>query len=178
MFCPKCSQQQVSDEVRFCSRCGFQLGVVAELLSTGGVLQTFQPQPEEKLSLYRQVTSHVGAKIVFLSLILVPVAFLIGIIFDAPEWLLLPLFLFFIGLVQIIYKQIFGKKITPEKRLNQTGNLNSSEPQFQLSSPQNAPVPILEIKNRDTAKMSPPPSVTDHTTKLLELNADSSEPKN
>src|SRR4028119_1734357 len=105
MFCPKCSQQQVSDEVRFCSRCGFQLGVVAELLSTGGILQTFQPQPEEKLSLYRQVTSHVGAKIVFLSLILVPVAFLIGITFDAPEWLLLPLFLFFIGFVQIIYKQ-------------------------------------------------------------------------
>jgi len=62
--------------------------------------------------------------------------------------------------------------------LNQTGNLNSSEPQFQLSSPQNAPVPILEIKNRDTAKMPPPPSVTDHTTKLLELNVESSDPKN
>jgi len=178
MFCPKCSQQQVSDEVRFCSRCGFQLGVVAELLSTGGVLQTFQPQPEENLSLYRQITSRVGAKIIFLSLILVPVAFLLGIIFDAPEFLLPLMFLFFIGLVQIIYMQIFGKKITPEKRLNQTGNLNSSEPQFQLSSPQNAPVPILEVKNRDTAKMTPPPSVTDHTTKLLELNAESSDPKN
>lgn len=27
MFCPKCSQQQISDNVRFCSRCGFQLNV-------------------------------------------------------------------------------------------------------------------------------------------------------
>lgn len=33
MFCPKCGQQQVSDEVRFCSRCGFQLEVVKTLLA-------------------------------------------------------------------------------------------------------------------------------------------------
>jgi hypothetical protein len=33
MFCPKCGQQQVSDEVRFCSRCGFQLDVVKTLLA-------------------------------------------------------------------------------------------------------------------------------------------------
>lgn len=32
MFCPKCSQQQISDNVRFCSRCGFQLNVVKALL--------------------------------------------------------------------------------------------------------------------------------------------------
>lgn len=32
MFCPKCGQQQVSDEVRFCSRCGFQLEAVKMLL--------------------------------------------------------------------------------------------------------------------------------------------------
>lgn len=32
MFCPKCSQQQISDNIRFCSRCGFQLNVVKALL--------------------------------------------------------------------------------------------------------------------------------------------------
>lgn len=32
MFCPKCSQQQFSDNVRFCSRCGFQLSVVKALI--------------------------------------------------------------------------------------------------------------------------------------------------
>ncbi|HEV2763842.1 MAG TPA: hypothetical protein VGV38_12750, partial [Pyrinomonadaceae bacterium] len=37
MFCPQCGQQQVSDEVRFCSRCGFQLSAVTGLLTTGGV---------------------------------------------------------------------------------------------------------------------------------------------
>jgi hypothetical protein len=38
MHCPRCGQQQVSTETKFCSRCGFQLGLVAELLANGGVL--------------------------------------------------------------------------------------------------------------------------------------------
>ena len=33
MFCPKCSQQQISDNIRFCSRCGFQLNIVKALLA-------------------------------------------------------------------------------------------------------------------------------------------------
>jgi ribosomal protein L37E len=33
MYCPKCSQQQVSEEVRFCSRCGFSLSAVRELIA-------------------------------------------------------------------------------------------------------------------------------------------------
>ncbi|HEV3471549.1 MAG TPA: zinc ribbon domain-containing protein, partial [Pyrinomonadaceae bacterium] len=35
MFCPNCGQQQTSDETRFCSRCGFQLGVVKAVLAAG-----------------------------------------------------------------------------------------------------------------------------------------------
>jgi hypothetical protein len=38
MHCPRCGQQQVSSETKFCSRCGFQLGLVAELLQHGGIL--------------------------------------------------------------------------------------------------------------------------------------------
>lgn len=34
MFCPKCSQQQISENVRFCSGCGFQLNVVKALLAS------------------------------------------------------------------------------------------------------------------------------------------------
>lgn len=38
MHCPRCGQQQVSDQTKFCSRCGFQLGLVSELLQHGGFL--------------------------------------------------------------------------------------------------------------------------------------------
>ena len=32
MFCPQCAHQQISNDTRFCSRCGFSLSVVIELL--------------------------------------------------------------------------------------------------------------------------------------------------
>lgn len=38
MHCPRCGQQQISDQTKFCSRCGFQLGLVGELLANGGFL--------------------------------------------------------------------------------------------------------------------------------------------
>lgn len=38
MHCPRCGQQQVSEDTRFCSRCGFPLGLVSEILAHGGVL--------------------------------------------------------------------------------------------------------------------------------------------
>ena len=37
MFCPQCSHQQVSDNTRFCSRCGLSLGVVSELLTNSDI---------------------------------------------------------------------------------------------------------------------------------------------
>ncbi|HEX8920215.1 MAG TPA: hypothetical protein VF766_01980, partial [Pyrinomonadaceae bacterium] len=40
MYCPQCGQQQTSSEMRFCSRCGFPLGGVMELLAQGGVLKS------------------------------------------------------------------------------------------------------------------------------------------
>lgn len=33
MFCPECGQQHSSPNVRFCTQCGFQLGVVSALLT-------------------------------------------------------------------------------------------------------------------------------------------------
>lgn len=50
MYCPRCGQQQISEQTKFCSRCGFQLGLVSELLENGG----FLPQLAE---LYKGKTS-------------------------------------------------------------------------------------------------------------------------
>ena len=38
MYCPRCSQQQISEETKFCSRCGFPLELVAEIVDNGGFL--------------------------------------------------------------------------------------------------------------------------------------------
>ncbi|MEP6703991.1 MAG: zinc ribbon domain-containing protein, partial [Acidobacteriota bacterium] len=38
MHCPRCGQLQITEQTKFCSRCGFQLGLVGELLQNGGFL--------------------------------------------------------------------------------------------------------------------------------------------
>lgn len=38
MHCPRCGQKQVSEDIKFCSRCGFPLGLVSEILTHGGFL--------------------------------------------------------------------------------------------------------------------------------------------
>ncbi len=38
MHCPRCGQQQVSEDIKFCSRCGFPLSLVSEILGHGGFL--------------------------------------------------------------------------------------------------------------------------------------------
>jgi hypothetical protein len=46
MFCPQCGQQQVTGVIRFCSRCGFPLDGVIQLLGNGGVLPVYRASDE------------------------------------------------------------------------------------------------------------------------------------
>lgn len=39
MYCPQCSQQQATGEMRFCSRCGFPLKIVSQLVANGAPWQ-------------------------------------------------------------------------------------------------------------------------------------------
>src|SRR5688572_1304871 len=45
MFCPQCGHRQVSNEMRFCSRCGLPLDLVTDLLDGSG--KTLQRQKRE-----------------------------------------------------------------------------------------------------------------------------------
>src|SRR5262245_62013450 len=38
MHCPRCGQQQVTEDTKFCSRCGFSLNIIAEVVANGGSL--------------------------------------------------------------------------------------------------------------------------------------------
>jgi hypothetical protein len=50
MFCPKCGQEQMSEVLNFCSRCGFQLTEVTSLLARGGAPAEAQRNtPRDKL---------------------------------------------------------------------------------------------------------------------------------
>ena len=48
MHCPSCGQQQISNETKFCNRCGLPLGVVAEVVSYGGYLPQLAELQKQK----------------------------------------------------------------------------------------------------------------------------------
>ena len=56
MYCPRCGRQPISDELRFCSYCGFKLGVVKAALSdyeetpptVSSDVRTLQTQPRHR----------------------------------------------------------------------------------------------------------------------------------
>jgi len=52
MHCPRCGQQQISEQTKFCSRCGFQLGLVSELLENGGFLPQLAELHKGKTSIF------------------------------------------------------------------------------------------------------------------------------
>src|SRR6185369_14074227 len=117
MFCPRCSQQQSSTEVRFCSRCGFQLSVLTELLSNNGVLAE---QDTRRISINpTRKRSRVGGKAIFSSIVLLPLAFALSILFDSPGPLVLPATVFMFGVSWISYFRIFGDEMLPRREQKQ-----------------------------------------------------------
>ena len=73
MYCPRCGQQQATDAMRFCSRCGFPMEGTMQLLAHGGMLPVYQePSGEKKISPRRRGVKQ-GALIMLLGVLLVPI---------------------------------------------------------------------------------------------------------
>src|SRR4028118_1579561 len=88
MYCPKCGQSQVSADVRFCSRCGFPLVVVGDLLVTGGVLPAHMPVTEAvgaKPKRPRRRGVKQGAGILLIGILLVPFFGIMHEVIGLPE---------------------------------------------------------------------------------------------
>ena len=69
MFCPRCGQQQASDEVRFCSRCGLQLDALAEFVESGGRLASRDASEDLPALTPRQRGTRMGLLILVAGLI-------------------------------------------------------------------------------------------------------------
>ncbi len=54
MHCPDCGQQQISDEIRFCSRCGFPLAVVSQIVAGRGTIPGLSEASEKPRWLTRK----------------------------------------------------------------------------------------------------------------------------
>jgi hypothetical protein len=168
MYCPKCSQQQVSDEVRFCSRCGFALTPVAELLSAENPLAVRQGEKPAKRARLQSPGTRIGAKLIFFSLISMPVTIAFSGLFDTPGPLVITALLFLAGIAQLIYARIFGESLLPERLMSKFMNTGVSTEQKELPAPPQQPARLFDSKPANTAELAHPPSVTERTTTLLD----------
>lgn len=171
MYCPQCNQQQVSGEMRFCSRCGFPLSVVAQLVANGGALAGFDTEGRPRLT-RRQKGVRIGAILMIVSGLLIPTAALLTALKSDLVVVFGPvLTVFLYGLARLLYALLKEQRTDSERR---TQLPVSSAMSRQLNPTSDPALPAHEsmpISNWgqpvETAEMVQPPSVTDNTTKLL-----------
>lgn len=169
MYCPKCGQQQVSDNMRFCSRCGLPLSGLAEWLAGGGALEVRQEEASVKLASPRRKGIRRGGKLLFLSGVLLPIFFGLSLIFDEPFPLIVPFALIFVALSMMLYSRIFAEETPPaNSQPPQPSRFETAAGNTALPPASGIPVNSMGEQRARTAEMAQPRSVTENTTKLLD----------
>lgn len=176
MYCPKCSQQQVSEEVRFCSRCGFSLVAVRELIANGGALAQRGAQAAQLSPSQRGVRK--GARLMLASFVLSLVVGLLSAINDGIAVLLiLTILTFVIGFIRVLYNVFFAEK-RAGRRLKDSATQTPAAPEQLKPTSRGSELPparaeTLNAQRIETSQMVRPPSVAESTTRLLDGEADS-----
>jgi len=181
MYCPQCGQQQASTEMRFCSRCGFPLAGVVELLASGGVPGSQAEPQDQKMSPRRKGVKQ-GVVMMILGTVLVPILAIINRAYHGPNIfdVLVPLaaVICFAGcLMRILYATLF-EQAAPTIRQDASAytapptmpaQLNTGAARISALPPkQSTPVSDFAPRRANTAELVRPPSVTENTTRLLD----------
>jgi len=178
MFCPQCGQQQVTGVIRFCSRCGFPLDGVIQLLSNGGALPAYRSADEPVQISPRRKGVKQGMLLFLLGVLIVPIlgmfASFSSAVFPQMLAILAAIICFVGGPLRMFYAAVFEEGAP--KPLRPYG------PPMPMHVPQqfipHAPSPALpppparqppSWRTRPTtAELANPPSVTENTTRLLD----------
>lgn len=177
MFCPRCSQEQVSEETKFCSRCGFPLGLVSEVLAHGGFLPQLAELNKSK-TLFTRKNGLMFALFWFMifTLILLPI---IGATHGPKEIAATFALLGTMGGLVLVVASFAFLKTEPKHTANFNQNLPNHKVKNLYESQQNALPPQLtqpaqtyvspanSWKAPDTGDLVQPHSVVEGTTKLF-----------
>lgn len=174
MFCPNCGQQQIADSTKFCPRCGTQLAGLSEWLAGGATItvrETPAPLAPAPLSPRRKGMRR-GAKVMFLSGVLLPFMFGMSVAAESPGPLIFALILFFIGLSMTLYARLFGEDTPRAVGTRVPSQIPGATPTAPVLPPAaDSRVNNFPRRGVRTAELSQPPaqppSVTENTTRLL-----------
>jgi len=176
MHCPKCGQQQISEETRFCSRCGMLLTEVAKIVATDGLV----PVAKGANSSARVRGLKHGLFFLLTSILFVPLAAIIALAVEArtPAFPAIVAFLTVVGgVLRMAYALLFESGDAGTAKVKNKGEdknyLKNVAVAGELNAmPAESAAPFYSApeqgKWRDTNDLSRQPgSVTDGTTKLL-----------
>ena len=181
MYCPGCGQQQISEETRFCSRCGLPLGLVSEVLAYGGFLPQLEELNKKKGKILTRRNGLIFSLFWFILFVFIFTPFW-GIV-DVDELAAMSAVIGIFGSLLLVLTSVFFFEKTPKYSNIQaldaanaqrqslhgfTANANALPPQ--QSIPTSAYVPPQQGNWRDTNDLVQP-SVTEGTTKLLEKDS-------
>lgn len=181
MYCPRCGEQQPTSNLRFCNRCGMQMGLVSELVSNNGILPQLKELDKQKKGWFTRANGLKFSIIWFLFWLIITMLTAIG---DGEEGVAV---VFVIGLFGSIFLAVFSAlflKGAPRQTVNQellqpAQNVNQQNlagqqfqqnalPPQQTQSAQDYVGPGAgSWKAPDTGELVQPGSVTEGTTKLL-----------
>jgi len=185
MFCPNCGQQQATEQMRFCSRCGFPLGLVSEILANGGFLpQLAAINDKKRLFTRRKVFLFGLVWFLLFILIIIPIT---AILFndDRAGEVIIP-FVAIIGTMGGFLLMLFSlffeseknktklpvqqpQNFIPQNQVSASHAQNALPPQAANFTPTSAAYtpPRTSWREAKTGELVPP-SITEGTTRLLE----------
>ena len=178
MFCPQCGQQQVTGVIRFCSRCGFPLDGVIQLLGNGGMLPVYRGSDEPTPISPRRKGVKQGGVLLLSGAVIVPI---LGIFASFGNSAFLEILLalaavicFVGGPLRMLYAGLFEEGAPkPVMHYGPPGPMHVPQqfgPHGQAPALPPPPVraPSSWRRRPNTAELVNPPSVTENTTRLLE----------
>src|SRR5262249_21299327 len=160
----------MATDARFCSKCGFVLTGVTHLLATDGIAAQVPGVTQMSGSSQQQKGIRRGAKLLFLAAILFPLALALSIVADSPGPFLIPLTIALTGGAMMLYARLFLEAALPSGVRQIPLQPNPYVPNAALP-PASIPLSSYRPPRLNTADMVQP-SVVEHTTKLLEPDAE------
>lgn len=180
MYCPRCGQQQVPDQIRFCSRCGFQLGLVAELIANNGFLPQLAALQNLKPSLFTRKNGVIFTVLWFIFWVMMLPAFF-GIAGIETGAGVSAVFGVFSSVMLLVISLSFLKSETPKPQLLPMMQANDAAAHGLYGNKVRAALPNRESqpvsafvppqgawRSPDTGEVVEPGSVTENTTKFFD----------
>jgi hypothetical protein len=175
MYCPKCSQQQPAEGMRFCSRCGFTLNGIALVVENNGIIPQVAAEPQQAICPSR---SRIMLESAILTVFSWAIAFASTFWFNASgigegiaKFVALLFFVLgLIGMARFLYGFVFAKDVAPVvPTFGQSSPAKFAGEQSHAALPPQQSIPISDYPLRvNTKEMSPRMSVTENTTRLLD----------